>query len=122
MATGRHRTSSEASWIGPGDGGTRGPARPGQGWAARDCRPRTQGQGAEEGRQPSIYWMPWGSFAGSRCREIQEITFKIGMLGQHEQDINDPQEKHVLWALPGMDIGAELGEEWEMVERLMDLQ
>ena len=33
------------------------------------------------------------------------------------------QGRHdVLRALPGMDIGVDLGEEWEMAERLMDLQ
>ena len=62
------------------------------------------------------------------------FTFEIGMLGQHELDINDPKEMHVLQALPGrtfsalklicimyagfkriepgMDIGVDLGEEW----------
>lgn len=70
----------------------------------------------------------------------REIAFEIGMLGQYGLDINDPQESHVLRALPGrvlsalqlicimyagfkriepgMDIGVELGEEWGMAERL----
>jgi len=71
--------------------------------------------------------------------ELQEITFEIGFHGQYGLDINDPQETHVLRSLPGktfsalellcimydgfkqfepgMDIGVELGEEWEMAER-----
>jgi hypothetical protein len=79
---------------------------------------------------------------GKSLQEIQEITFEIGMLGKYGLDINDPQESHVLRALPGrifsalelvcimyagfkriepgMDIGVELGEEWEMAERLID--
>jgi hypothetical protein len=79
-------------------------------------------------------------FRGKTLQEIQEITFEIGMLGQYGLDINDPQESHVLRALPGrvfsalellcimyagfkriepgMDIGVDLGEEWEMAERL----
>ncbi len=77
-----------------------------------------------------------------RGKSLQEITFEIGMLGKYGLDINDPQESHVLRALPGrtfsalqlicimyagfkriepgMDIGVELGEEWGMAERLMD--
>jgi len=39
---------------GLGDGGTRGTARSGQKWAARDGGPRAQGQGAGEGRWSSI--------------------------------------------------------------------
>ena len=80
-------------------------------------------------------------FRGKSLQEIQEITFEIGMLGKYGLDINDPQESHVLRALPGrtfsalqlicimyagfkriepgMDIGVELGEEWGMAERLM---
>jgi tetratricopeptide (TPR) repeat protein len=79
-------------------------------------------------------------FRRKSLEEIQEITFEIGMLGQHGLDINDPQETHVLRALPGrtfsalelvcimyagfkriepgMDIGVDLGEEWGMAERL----
>ena len=79
-------------------------------------------------------------FRGKSLQEIQEITFEIGMLGKYGLDINDPQESHVLRALPGMgfsalqlicimyagfkrietgmDIGVELGEEWGMAERL----
>jgi hypothetical protein len=75
-----------------------------------------------------------------RGKSLQEITFEIGMLGKYGLDINDPQEMHVLRALlgrtfsaqvllcimyagfkriePGMDIGVDLGEEWEMAERL----
>ena len=79
-------------------------------------------------------------FRGKSPEEIQEVTFEIGMLGQHGLDINDPRETHVLRALPGrtfsalelvcimyagfkriepeMDIGVDLGEEWGMAERL----
>jgi hypothetical protein len=81
-------------------------------------------------------------FRGKSLPEIQEISFEIGMLGKYGLDINDPQETHVLRALsgrifsalellcimyagfklfePGMDIGVDLGEEWEMAERLAD--
>ncbi len=73
-------------------------------------------------------------------QEIQEITFEIGMLGQYGPDIYDPQGTHVLRVLlgrifsalellcimyagfkriePGIDIGVDLGEEWEMAKRL----
>jgi len=73
-------------------------------------------------------------FRGRSLQEIQEITFEIGILGKYGLDINDPQETHVLRALPGrvfsalellcimyagfkriepgMDIGVHLGEEW----------
>lgn len=79
-------------------------------------------------------------FRGKSLQEIQEITFEIGMLGKYGLDINDPQESHVLRALPGrvfsalqlicimyagfkriepgMDIGVDLGEEWGMAERV----
>ena len=79
-------------------------------------------------------------FRGRSLQEIQEITFEIGILGKYGLDINDPQETHVLRALPGrtfsalqlicimyagfkkiepgMDIGVDLGEEWGMAERL----
>ena len=79
-------------------------------------------------------------FRGKSLQEIQEITFEIGILGKYGLDINDPQESHVLRALPGrtfsalqlicimyagfkkiepgMDIGVDLGEEWGMAERL----
>jgi len=40
-------------------------------------------------------------FRGKSLQEIQEITFEIGMLGKYGLDINDPQESHVLRALPG---------------------
>ena len=40
-------------------------------------------------------------FRGKSLHEVQEITFEIGMLGQHAQDITTPQESHVLRALPG---------------------
>ena len=77
---------------------------------------------------------------GKSLQEIQEIAFEIDMLGKYGLDINDPQESHVLRALPGrvfsalqlicimyagfkriepgMDIGVDLGEEWGMAERL----
>ena len=73
-------------------------------------------------------------------QEIQEITFEIGMLGQYGPDIYDPQGTHVLRVLLGrifsalellcimyagfkrielgIDIGVDLGKEWEMSERL----
>ena len=79
-------------------------------------------------------------FRRKSLQEIQEITFEIGMLGKYGLDINDPQETHILRALPGrgfsalqlicimyagfkriepgMDIGVDLGEEWGMAERL----
>ncbi|MBN1236654.1 MAG: hypothetical protein JW999_11515 [Methanotrichaceae archaeon] len=79
-------------------------------------------------------------FAGKSLDEVREVTFEIGMLGKYGLDINDPQESHVLRALPGrtfsalellcimyagfkriepgMDIGVDLGEEWGMAERL----
>ena len=79
-------------------------------------------------------------FRGKSLQEVREITFEIGILGKYGLDINDPQESHVLRALPGrtfsalqlicimyagfkrikpgMDIGVDLGEEWEMAERL----
>jgi tetratricopeptide (TPR) repeat protein len=82
-------------------------------------------------------------FRGRPLEEIREISFEIGMLGQHGLDINDPRETHVLRALPGrafsalellcimyagfkliepgMDIGVDLGEEWRMAERLAPL-
>ena len=80
-------------------------------------------------------------FRGKSLEDIRDISFEIGMLGRHGLDINDPQETHVLRALPGrtfsalqlicimyagfkriepgMDIGVDLGEEWGMAERLM---
>ena len=79
-------------------------------------------------------------FRGKSLEEVREIAFEIGMLGQYGLDINDPREMHVLRALPGrafsalellcimyagfkriepgIDIGVDLGEEWEMAERL----
>ena len=79
-------------------------------------------------------------FRGKSVQEIQEITFEIGILGKYGLDINDPQESHVLRALPGrvfsalqlicimyagfkriepgMDIGVDLGEEWGMAEKV----
>ena len=79
-------------------------------------------------------------FRGKSLQEIQEITFEIGMLGKYGLDINDPQESHVLRALPGrvfsalelgcilyagfkriepgMDIGVDLAQEYKMAERL----
>ncbi len=79
-------------------------------------------------------------FRGKSLDEVREIAFEIGMLGQHGLNINDPQETHVLRALPGrtfsalelvcimyagfkriepgMDIGVDLGEEWGMAEEL----
>ncbi len=43
-------------------------------------------------------------FRGKSLQEIQEITFEIGMLSKYGLDINDPQESHVLRALPGEDV------------------
>ena len=45
-------------------------------------------------------------FRGKSLQEIQEITFEIGMLGKYGLDINDPQETHVLRALPGRTFSA----------------
>ncbi len=83
-------------------------------------------------------------FRGKSLDEVREIAFEIGMLGQQGLDINDPQETHVLRALPGrtfsalelvcimyagfkriesrMDIGVDLGEEWGMAERLASME
>ena len=71
---------------------------------------------------------------------LREIAFEIGLQGQYGLDINAPKETHVLRSLPGrtfsalellcimyagfkriepgIDIGVDLGEEWEMAERL----
>jgi hypothetical protein len=79
-------------------------------------------------------------FRGMPLQKIREISFEIDMLGKYGLDINDPKETHVLRALPGrtfsalqlvcimyagfkqfepgMDIGVDLAEEWEMTERL----
>lgn len=81
-------------------------------------------------------------FRGKTLDEVRNIAFEIGMLGQQGLDINDPKETHVLRSLPGrtfsalelicimyagfkmiepgMDIGVDLGEEWEMAERMID--
>ncbi|HON36240.1 MAG TPA: hypothetical protein PLY52_08040 [Methanothrix sp.] len=76
-------------------------------------------------------------FRGKSLQEIQEITFKIGMLGQYGLEINDLKETHALRAArwggpsrrcslsasckpglqrigPGVDIGVKLGEVWGM--------
>lgn len=50
----RHRAGPGAIPGGAEDEGTRGAARPGQEWAARDGGPRTQGQGGREERRSSI--------------------------------------------------------------------
>jgi len=79
-------------------------------------------------------------FAGKTLDEVREIAFEIGLQGQYGLDINDPKETRVLRSLPGktfsalellcimyagfkriepgIDIGVDLGEEWEMAERL----
>ncbi len=79
-------------------------------------------------------------FAGKTMDEVREVAFEIGLQGQYGLDINDPKETHVLRSLPGrtfsalellcimyagfkriepgIDIGMDLGEEWEMAERL----
>jgi len=103
------------------------------------CGPGAQGQGAADGCGLLSGWA-LRLFRGKSLEEIREISFEIGMLGRHGLDINDPQETHVLRALPGrvfsalelvcimyagfkriepgMDIGVDLGEEWGMAERL----
>ena len=43
---------------------------------------------------------------GKSLEEIREISFEIGMLGTYGLDINDPQETHVLQALPGRTFSA----------------
>ena len=52
-----------------------------------------------------LFIQPTNSLAirlgGKSLQEIQEITFEIGILGKYGLDINDPQESHVLRALPG---------------------
>ena len=77
-------------------------------------------------------------FSGKSLDEVREIAFEIGLQGQYGLDINDPKETHVLRSLPGrtfsalellcimyagfkriepgIDIGVDLGEEWEMAE------
>jgi len=79
-------------------------------------------------------------FAGKTLDEVREVAFEIGLQGQYGLDINDPKETHILRSLPGrtfsalellcimyagfkriepgIDIGVDLGEEWEMAERL----
>jgi len=80
-------------------------------------------------------------FCWKSLHEDQEITFEIGIQGQHGLDINDSRETRrpagaaggrtfsalqlicIMYAgfkqiEPGMDIGVELGEEWGMAERL----
>lgn len=79
-------------------------------------------------------------FKSKSLEEIKEITFEIGMLGRYGLDINDASEQHVLQSLPGrafsalqlvyimyagfkriesgMNIGVDLGDEYEMTERL----
>ena len=44
-------------------------------------------------------------FRGKALEEIQGISFEIRMLGGHGLDIDDPQESHVLRALPGRLMG-----------------
>ena len=57
-----------------------------------------------------LFIQPTNSLAiwlgGKSLEVIQEITFEIGMQGQHGLDINDPQETHVLRALPGRTFSA----------------
>jgi hypothetical protein len=72
-------------------------------------------------------------FRGRPLEVVREIAFEIGILGKYGRDESDPQETHVLRALPGrtfsalelvcimyagfkkiepgMDIGVDLGEE-----------
>ena len=79
-------------------------------------------------------------FSGKSLDEVQEVAFKVGLQVQYGLDINDPKETHVLRSLsgrtfsalellcimyagfkriePGIDIRVDLGEEWEMAERL----
>ena len=56
-----------------------------------------------------LFIQPTNSLAiwpGGMLEEVREITFEIGMLGQYGLDINDPQETHVLRALPGRTFSA----------------
>ena len=57
-----------------------------------------------------LFIQPTNSLAiwlgGKSLREIQEITFEIGMLGQYRLDINNPQEMHVLRTLQGRGFSA----------------
>jgi hypothetical protein len=39
-------------------------------------------------------------FLGKSLPDIQEITFKIGILGKYVLDVDDPHETHVQRALP----------------------
>ena len=52
-------------------------------------------------RTDAVFYLLDSCSSGKSLQEIQEITFEIGMLRQHGLDINDPQETHVLRALPG---------------------
>jgi hypothetical protein len=52
--------------------------------------------------QPTNSLAIWlGGKSLPEIQEIQEIALEIGMLGKYGLDINDPQETHVLRALPG---------------------
>ena len=86
-------------------GGTRGPALPGQEWAARDGRPaELKARGPRKDGGLLSAWVPCGCFAGGRCRRFRRSAFEIGMQGKYGLDINDPQESHVLRALPTLPV------------------
>ena len=57
-------------------GGTRGAAQSGQEWAARDCRPRTQGQGATHGC----------GLLSARCHAAVSREVAAGDSGDHFRD------------------------------------
>jgi hypothetical protein len=100
--------------------------------AARELRAR----GGRGSMLSSTCRMPCGCSAGCPCRRSRRSPFEIGMLGQYGLDINDPKSSHVLRSLPGrgfsalqlvcimyagfkriepgMDIGVDLAEEYEM--------
>jgi len=69
--------------------------RPGQEWAAGDCGPGAQGQGAKDGCGLLSGWA-LRLFRGKSLEEILEISFEIGMLGRHGLDINDPNRVYSL--------------------------
>lgn len=102
---GRHRAGPEAFPKGVGAGGTRGDARSGQEWAAGDCGPGAQSQGAEDG----CGFLSAGRHAAV-SREVAARDLGDHLRDRHAEqvglDINDPRRAHVLRALPGRTFSA----------------
>jgi hypothetical protein len=79
-------------------------------------------------------------FSGKSLNEVREVAFEIGLKGSTAWTSTPPKETHVVGLLPGrnfsalellcimyagfkriepgIDIGVDLGEEWEMAKRL----